>query len=221
MSLRNGGSNMSRSSIALLVGATLGLAAPLLTAQGAVAGATPPARGDATFTQRDAHLHGKVVVNIALEGKLLSVELDAPAVNVIGFEHAPRTDAQKREVAAVDRWLASGVGVVGVAAAAGCVRQQVDYTPPKFDGDHADHDHDHEHEHDHDAGGKDQGGSEAHADYRARFTYTCANPAALPWVDLWLVRRLKNVAEIEVNLVTPQAQTQRTLGADATRIELR
>jgi hypothetical protein len=206
---------MSRSSIALLAGAALGLAAPPPPAQGAATSAAPPAGEDATFTQRSAHLHGKVVVNVALEGKVLSVELDAPAINVIGFEHAPRTDAQKREVAAVDRWLASGVGVVGVSKAAGCVRQQVDYTPPKFDGD----DHDHDPDHDHDAAGK--GEDETHADYRARFTYTCANPAALPWADLWLVRRLKNVAEIEVNLVTPQAQTQRTLGADATRIELR
>jgi hypothetical protein len=207
---------MSRSSIALLAGAALGLAAPLLPSQGSAASPAAPAAGDASFTQRGAHLHGKVVVNVALEGPLLSVELDAPAINVIGFEHAPRTDAQKREVAAVDRWLASGVGVIGVAPAAGCVRQKVDYTPPKFAGDH---DHDHDHDHEHDAGAK--GEAETHADYRARFTYTCTNPAALPWADLWLVRRLKNVAEIEVNLVTPQVQTQRTLGADATRLELR
>lgn len=206
---------MSRSSIALLAGAALGLAAPLLSARGAAASAAPPAAADASFTQRGAHLHGKVVVNVALEGPLLSVELDSPAINVVGFEHAPRTDAEKREVAAVDRWLASGVGVIGISSAAGCVRQQVDYTPPKFDGD--DHDHDHDHEHDRGAGAE----GETHADYRARFTYTCANPAALSWADLWLVRRLKNVAEIEVNLVTPQVQTQRTLGADATRLELR
>jgi hypothetical protein len=193
---------MSRSSIALLAGAALGLAAPLL-----------PAAGDADFIQRGAHLHGKVVVNVALDGPLLSVELDAPAINVVGFEHAPRTDAQKREVAAVDRWLASGVGIIGVPPAAGCARQQVDYTPPKFD----DHDHDHDHDPEHDAADEDG----THADYRARFTYTCANPAALPWADLWLVRRLKNVAEVEVNLVSPQVQTQRTLGADATRVELR
>jgi hypothetical protein len=215
MALRNGGSRMSRSSIALLAGTALVLAAPLLPAQGSAAPPTAPAAGDTGFTERGAHLHGKVVVNVALEGSLLSVELDAPAINVIGFEHAPRTGEQKREAAAADRWLASGVGLIGVSPAAGCVRQQVDYTPPKFDGD----DHDHDHDHEHDAGASAKG--ETHADYRARFTYTCANPAALPWADLWLVRRLKNVAEIEVNLVTPQVQTQRTLGADATRIELR
>ena len=208
---------MYRSSFLLLATAALGLAAPLLPAQDAGGKAAPPAGGDAAFTQRGAHLHGKVVVNVALEGKLLSVELDAPAINVIGFEHAPRTDAQQRELAAADRWLASGVGVIGVSAAAGCVRQQVDYTPPKFDGD--DHDHEAGHDHEHDSSGK--GGDETHADYRARFTYACANPAALNWADLWLVRRLKNVAEIELNLVTPQVQTQRTLGADAIRIELR
>ena len=35
------------------------------------------------------------------------------------------------------------------------------------------------------------------------------------------MRRLRNVAEIEVNLVTAQRQTQLTLGADAGRVELR
>ena len=209
---------MSRPSTWLFFTA-LGLFAPLLSAQGGATNTTPTAGDDAAFTQRGAHLHGKVVVNVALEGKLLSVELDAPAINVIGFEHAPRTDSQRREVAAVDRWLASGIGVVGVSAAAGCVRQQVDYRPPKFGGDEPGHDADHDHDHDHDAAGKGEGGT--HADYRARFTYSCANPLALPWADLWLVRRLKNVAEIEVNLVTPQVQAQRTLGADAARVELR
>ena len=45
------------------------------------------------FTQLGAHVHGKVVVNLALEGNTLRVELDAPAINVVGFEHAPRTEA--------------------------------------------------------------------------------------------------------------------------------
>jgi Protein of unknown function (DUF2796) len=215
MSLLNGGSPMCRSSLLLLASVFLSLAAPLLPAQGGANQATTAAGADAAFTQRGAHLHGKVVVNLALEGSVLALELDAPAINVIGFEHAPRTDAQKREVAAVDRWLASGVGVLGVPAAAGCVRRQVEYAPPTL-GEDA---HDHEHEHEHDAAAKGAGAT--HADYRARFTYACSSPAALSWADLWLVRRLKNVAEIELNLVTPQAQSQRTLGADVTRIELR
>jgi ABC-type nickel/cobalt efflux system permease component RcnA len=205
---------MPRISLALLATAAMALAAPAAPAQ------QPKAKGaapDPGFTQREAHLHGKVVVNLALEGETLSAELDAPAINVVGFERAPRTDAEKRAVADVDRWLASGVGVLGVPVAARCERSGVTYTPPKLGGESHDHDHDHEHEHEH----GEEADAEAHADYVARFTYRCANPAALAWADLWLVRRLKNVAEVEVNLVTPQVQTQRTLGADAARVELR
>lgn len=207
---------MPRPSLVLLA-AMLGLAAPSLQARDA---ATEPAAATATadgFVQRGAHLHGKVVVNLALEGGTLSAELDAPAINVVGFERAPRSDAERRGAAAVDRWLASGVGMLGVPATARCERARVDYTPPRpgSDASAQAHDHEHEHEHEHEAD------DDMHSDYLARFTYNCANPAALAWVDLWLLRRLKNVAEIEVNLVTPQLQTQRTLGADAARIELR
>ena len=203
---------MPRLSLVLLA-AMLGLAAPSLQAQSAATESTATADG---FVQRGTHAHGKVVVNLALEGGTLSAELDAPAINVVGFERAPRSDAERREVAAVDRRLAAGVGMLGVPAAARCERARVDYTPPRPGSDASANEHDHEHEHGHEADGDE------HSDYLARFSYRCANPAALAWVDLWLLRRLKNVAEIEVNLVTPQLQTQRTLpGAAAARIELR
>ena len=163
------------------------------------------------FTQLGAHVHGKVVVNLALEGNTLRVELDAPAINVVGFEHAPRTEAERRAVAIVDRWLASGAGILGVPAAARCALGKVEYQPPKLADDH-------EAGHDHEPGHED--GAD-HADYEASYTFTCANPAALAWSELWLVQRLRRVAEIELNLVTPQAQSQRTLGADAARIDRR
>ena len=200
---------MARSPISTTFAVLLGLASPLLAAQGAATSAET----NAPVTQLGAHLHGKVVVNLAVEADTLSAELDAPAINVLGFERAPRSAAEKDAAAAIDRWLASGAGVLGVPAAAGCTRSRVDYPPPRFGGE----DHDHDHEHDHDA--EDDGGE--HADYVARYTYTCSNPAALGWVELWLVRRLRNVAEIEVNLVTAQRQTPLTLGAAAGRVELR
>lgn len=196
---------MSRVPPSSLAASLLLACLPIALAQAA----TPDA--DAGFTQRGAHVHGKVVVNVALEGNTLRVELDAPAINVVGFEHAPRTDAERRTVAIVDRWLASGAGILGVPAAAGCALGKVEYQPPKLaDG--------HEGEHDHEPG-HDEGAD--HADYEASYTFSCANPAALAWSELWLVQRLRRVAEIELNLVTPQSQTQRTLGADAARIELR
>ena len=42
------------------------------------------------FEQHHAHEHGKVTLNVAIDESTLVVELDAPAINVVGFEHAPR-----------------------------------------------------------------------------------------------------------------------------------
>lgn len=176
-----------------------------------------PGAADDGFTQRGAHVHGKVIVNVALDGKLLSVLLEAPAINVLGFERAPRGAAEQRTVAIVDRWLASGAGILDVPAGAGCKLAQAEYTPPQLGGNaRQDHDHDHDHEHEHDSAAGDD-----HADYDARYTYECSNPAALAWVELALVKRLRNLAEVEVNLATARGQTQQTLGAEGGRIALR
>jgi hypothetical protein len=190
------------------------LAAAALLAPLVAAAADPQPAG---FEQRGRHEHGAVVVNVAVEGATLSVAIESPAINIVGFERAPRDAAEKARVAAADRWLASGAGIVGVPAAAGCSRTRVEYTPPKL-GDAAAHDHGHEHEH----GAKGEpAGEEAHADYDARFVYTCANPGALAWLDLWLARRLLSVESIEVNLVVPGGQSQRRLPAGQTRVALR
>ncbi len=184
--------------------ALLALALPSAEAQSTTPPADSIAAADgAGFTQRGAHVHGRVTVNLALEGRTLIAELDAPAINVVGFERAPRDAAETSRVQRIDRWLSSGVGVLGVPRTAGCTRTKVEYNPPKPDGSHdADHD------------------SEGHADYEARFTYTCSNPGDLAWADLWLLHRLENVAEVEVNLLTPTTQTRLTVAADSPRIAL-
>ncbi len=195
-----------------LVALALGLGVPLAALPQARAQSAPAVTAAPAFTQLGAHVHGRVSVNLALEGGTLSAELDSPALNVVGFERAPRDAAERATVAGIDRWLGSGVGILGVPAAAGCTRTKVDYTAPK-------HGEDHDHEHEHDAAHAEE--SEGHSDYEARYTYSCTNPAALAWVDLWLARRLRNVAEIDVNLVTPQGQSQLTVAGDTPRIALK
>jgi hypothetical protein len=135
------------------------------------------------FEQHGVHEHGHVEVNVALDGATLAVELVAPAVNVVGFERAPRTDAERKAVADVAAKLGAGRGLVGVPPSAGCrlLASRVD-APQWSGGDHA--------------------------DYRASLTFRCANPAALKWVELWMLRDLRDVAHAEVNVVTSAVQRQ-------------
>lgn len=167
------------------------------------------------FEQEGKHVHGQVTLNLALEDDLLSVEMEAPAINVVGFERAPRDAAERQAARDAAAWLGAGRSLLGVPPAAGCRRIDARVTAPQWSEakgkDAGEHDHDHEH-------GDDE---HAHADYLAAATFKCSNPAALSWVEVWALRQLRDVTEVTVNVVTTDMQKSvRTARADE-RIALR
>lgn len=169
------------------------------------------------FKQEAKHVHGEVTLNLALENDVLSVEMEAPAINVVGFERAPRDAAEEKVVRDAAAWLGAGRALLGVPAAAGCRRVEASVEAPKWSDakgkDAGKHDHDHDHEHGDDG--------QEHADYRATASYKCSNPAALAWIEVWALRQLRDVTEVTVNVVAPNGQKSvRTSRADE-RIVLR
>ena len=141
------------------------------------------------------HVHGEVTVNIALDGRTLALEIDAPAAQALGFERSPRDERERAAVKAVDDWFRSGRNMLGVPSAAGCRLTSAEFTPPKLGG--------------------------GHADYRGRYLFDCAAPQAIGWVELWALRRMQGLERAEVNLATPAGQRRETLSGDAVRIALR
>lgn len=157
-----------------------------------VAGGTASADG---MHAHGKHVHGEVTVNIALEGRTLALEIDAPAAQTLGFEKSPRDDRERAAVKAVDDWFRSGRNMLGVPPAAGCRLTKAEFTPPKLGG--------------------------GHADYRGSYLFDCAAPQALAWVEIWALRRMQGLEKAEVNLVTPAGQRQETLRGGAVRVTLR
>ena len=98
--------------------------------------------------QLDAHDHGHSRVNIALSGNEVLIELISPAANVIGFEHAPRTEDDHALIDAAVKQFKHGDEVFLMSDAAGCVQQDADIESSLLED--ADHD-DHHDEHDDDA----------------------------------------------------------------------
>lgn len=45
---------------------------------------------------QDAHVHGALKVEMAVEGKTLEIDIDGPAESFIGFEYLPKTDKEKK-----------------------------------------------------------------------------------------------------------------------------
>ncbi|MEA3182317.1 MAG: hypothetical protein QOI59_5840 [Gammaproteobacteria bacterium] len=162
------------------------------------------------FEQHHAHEHGKVTLNVAIEGSTLLVELDAPAINVVGFEHAPRTKTEKAAAEQATQLIRSGRSLLGFPPAAECHFRRTDFTEPHWEAPGA--------EAAEAAGAHND--SEEHADYDAKFTYQCDHPAALAWLEPWLLAKLLNITEVRVNLVTATGQRSESVTAPRARVQL-
>ena len=148
-----------------------------------------------------AHEHGVGRLNAALDGQTLELELESPAMNLVGFEHAASTDAEKAKVAAVRAQLEKPLVLFNLPKAAGCVVATQELESPLFgDRPDADDDHDetdkddHEHHPDH---------SEIHAHYQ----FSCSAPGALKTLDLAnIFNTFPATQKIQVQLISPSGQ---------------
>ena len=151
----------------------------------------------------DAHEHGVGRLNAVLDGKALELELESPAMNLVGFEHLATTDADKAKVAAARKQLEQPLVLFSLPKAAGCVVSSQELESPLF-GDKPDDDHDHAtdgkgaaaHDHDHD-----------HSEIHAHYQFTCASPAALKNLDLAnIFKTFPATQKIQVQLIGPSGQ---------------
>lgn len=184
--------------------------------------------------EQSAHAHGTTAVTLALVGGAFELELTAPGMDLVGFEHAPGNPEQEQAIAettaALERssdWLAfepaGTCTVVGADAhthgfAAGSGQDgshghehaEHGTAPAAAPGQsHNDAKHDHEHDHDHEGG---------HGEFHLQLTATCAaTPEALT-IDL--ASRFPGIERIRIDLITDTRQDRVELGTGQTRVPL-
>lgn len=143
-----------------------------------------------------AHEHGVASLNAALDGQVLELQLDSPAMNLVGFEHAAKSAADKAKVAAARAELEQPVQLFALAAG-GCKTSEVKLQSPLFGDDkheheHAEHDHQHESE---------------HSDIQAHYRFDCSKANDLQQLDLSEVfKRFPATEKIQVQLIGPSGQ---------------
>ncbi|GLZ84248.1 hypothetical protein Pres01_02990 [Metapseudomonas resinovorans] len=148
-----------------------------------------------------AHEHGVAQLNAVLDGKTLELELESPAMNLVGFEHDARSDADKAKVAAVRAELEKPLALFDLPGTAGCKVTSQELASPLFGTDEQHDEHAKGHDHDH---------SEIHAHYQ----FECANPSALKTLDLaGLFQRFPATLKIQVQLIGPNGQQGAELSA--------
>lgn len=190
----------------------------------------------ASVRQADSHVHGAASLAMALDGGTLSVELETPLYNILGFEHAPDTPEQTRAVTEAQTVLADPSRLFAFNAEAGCTVTQVptvvlfgedddhshdhdDEHGHEDDHDHADehshdadhaHDDDHDHDHDHEDG-------HAHRDVILGYAYDCANPEALRAVDLPLFTSFEELTTLDLVYLGNSQQMASSISRDGDR----
>lgn len=107
-----------------------------------------------------AHEHGVGMLTIALDGNDLALELDAPGADIVGFEHAATSDADKAAIAAALETLEKPALLFVLPEEAGC---SVVDAHAELVG--SDDEHEHEHEHDEHAHDDDHAHADEHKDH--------------------------------------------------------
>ncbi len=141
----------------------------------------------------DAHEHGVASLNVALDGQTLEIQLQSPAMNLVGFEHEAKSDADKAKVAAARQHLEQPQALFALPIEAKCALQDSELDSPLFGG-HAHEEHEHADEH-------------GHSDIDASYRFACANAEALQTLELGsFFGTFPGTEKLEVQLIGPSGQ---------------
>lgn len=180
--------------------------------------------------QLDAHEHGVGELNIGIDGTTVGMEFHAPGADIVGFEYAAQSDADK---AAIDTALATLLqpqNLFVVPADAGCTvtmakadlegeAEHDNHDDEKHD-EHADKDGHDDHDHDDHAEHNDKDAA-GHTEFHAEYTMTCANPAALTGMIFAYFDAFPNALEVEVQIVSSAGAAAFDVERDAPVLDLK
>jgi hypothetical protein len=146
-----------------------------------------------------AHEHGHSTLNIAIEGTRVAMELAAPGMDIVGFEHAAETEEQKAAVETGKRTLADPLALFVLPPAAGCrlaaakVKLGTESQETKLGAGES-------HTEDHSAG------EEGHTEFHAEYALDCTNPSALGSITFAFFEHFPQADEIKVTLISERGQ---------------
>ena len=161
----------------------------LLLLAGAVA--TPSIAAE-EHRELGAHEHGRGTLNIAIEGNKVTMELEVPGVDIVGFEHAAKTARDQATVEKAKMQLMGPLTLFKLPVAANC--RVIEATVEVEVGEDV---HD---------GKADKG--EGHAEFHAQYALECAAPGNMTAIEFGYFSAFAGAQKLDVNVVTPKGQNK-------------
>jgi hypothetical protein len=157
----------------------------------------------AAFAEGHPHEHGVARVEVTVEGNAVSVRLDSPLDNLVGFERAPRNDAERKRVDAALRLFDRSGTLFAVDPAGDCKLQGVELRSQVLK-----------------LGPPGEPDPDGHAELEADFRFQCARAEHARFVETGLFAAFPRVQRIDAQAVTAKAQREVTLQRPQRRIPL-
>jgi hypothetical protein len=159
----------------------------------------------------EAHVHGVGKLDVALDSNTLTLHLDTPLVNLIGFEHEAKSAPDRQAAQKMSIQLRSAAAMFVTTPAAECKPASVTLVSaalaPALLGEAPA------------AMGKAaRAKAGEHADLDGDFVFHCAHPERLEAIDVRLFDAFPGFHQIDVQAVTPKRQSAATLKPGATSI---
>lgn len=165
-----------------------------------------------------AHVHGAAILNITLASPQLLIELETPAMNVLGFEHAPRTDAQLNMLTKAQATLSDAASVIKLNHG-NCSLTSVDVKSPEFPAaDNGAEPHQHGGHENHD---KHENKEEGHSEFYASYLFTCSDVQKLESIEVQVFNTFPGFKAINAQWVSDSGQGAQKLTPSASFIKLR
>lgn len=146
-----------------------------------------------------AHVHGQADLEIVVEGNALQITLASPLDSIVGYEHRPRTAAQRQAADKALAALADPARLFGLPAAAGCTPESQTLEAPVLTEPAPA------------AGAAPAAGGDGHADLDATWRWRCSAPQALDRVQLRLFDAFATLKRVEVRHAGPAGQGRQML----------
>jgi hypothetical protein len=150
------------------------------------------------------HAHGVVYLDLAVDGSVLTVQMRAPLESRLGFERAPRTDAERQAASQMLAHLQQPQAVLQPLLAAGCEMQSAQVQAEVLQS----------------PAQSAQSTKAGHADLQAQYQWRCARPDLLSAATVALFDSYRRTRKVEVQVAGPRGQTRTVLRPAARTVQL-
>src|SRR5215813_321345 len=155
--------------------------------------AAHPAAAQTTHRELGPHEHGRGTLNIAVEGNKVSMELEVPGVDIVGFEHEAKTRKEK---------LSTPLSLFKLPASAGCRVTEAKVEVETGESDHS------ALEGEKGEASRSSEREPRHIEFHNTYSLECTSPTSITGIEFGYFNAFPGAEKLEVNVITPKGQNK-------------